>query len=103
VILAAEQTPLIVAVLAIVVAPLVGYIGATRKLSGKIATSEAGSLWEESRAIREDYARRLAECDARIQRLEARVRELETDNSALLRENFELTARLASALGDDPE
>lgn len=84
----------IVAVVAAVAAPLVAYITASRKLSGKIGTSEASSLWEESAKIRDDYARRLAASDERQAALEGRVALLERDNNSLTRENAGLGTKI---------
>lgn len=86
----------LVALAAVVVAPLVGYVTATRKLSGKIATSEAGQLWEESKAIRDDYRDRLVLTDTRTAALEARVAALEKLNNELMRENADLRERVSS-------
>lgn len=84
---------LIVALAAVIVGPLVAFIATSRKLSGKIETSEAGSLWTESKNIREDYRQRLAESDQRIARLEQRVAEAESRNNQLTQQNMRLTIR----------
>jgi len=82
-----------------VVAPLGAYLAASHKMSGKIGTTEAHDLWEESRAIREWSAARIDKCDeeihnlrtqlgdanAEISKLKAEVRRLE----GLLREREE--------------
>ena len=72
------------------IAALGAYIQQAKKLSGKIDTSEAGQLWEESRAIRQDYRDRLATNEERASRLEARVAELEHKNNELAAENVKL-------------
>lgn len=88
------STTLLVALAAAVVGPLAAYITATRKLSGKIGTSEAGQLWQESKAIRDDYRDRLVQTDARTAALEARVASLEKLNNDLMRENADLRQRV---------
>jgi chromosome segregation ATPase len=44
-------------------------------MSGKIATTEAAQLWEESRAIREWSAKRMEACDAECTSLRAALSE----------------------------
>jgi hypothetical protein len=88
------NAPLIAAVIAATVGPLLAYIAATRKLSGKIATSEAADLWAESGKIREDYRNRLGHADLRAAALEERVARLEHRNSELARENFDQARRI---------
>lgn len=55
--------PTIGVIIAAVIGPVGAYFLAARKMSGKIATSEATQLWEESRSIREWSAQRIQECD----------------------------------------
>lgn len=84
-----------------------GYIGAARKLSGKIDTSEAGELWAESRSIRDDYRDRLDAANQRQAGLEARVAQLEKRNNELAERNVRLLEeqldlqRACSALRDE--
>lgn len=85
---------LLLALGAILIGPIGAFIVATRRLSGKIATSDAGELWSESASIREDYRQRLEKADARQAVLEARVAQLEDANNKLFRENIELRQRL---------
>lgn len=84
---------------------LAGFVGAcaaaiasvlvsARKFSGKIDSTEASELWEESRSIREDYRTRIEVLERenaelregrskdreRIARLEARLKQLEGDD-----------------------
>lgn len=44
-------------------------------MSGKIATTEAAQLWEESRAIREWSAKRMEACDVECMSLRRELRE----------------------------
>lgn len=79
----------VLAVIALV-GPLLAYLGAARKLSGKIATSEASDLWEESRAIRQDYQRRIEALTSSLEVCETRIDQLEERNQALYLENGNL-------------
>lgn len=83
------------AIVALIVGPLFAYIGISRRLSGKIGTSEAADLWAESRSLREDAAQKLALSEGRINVLEVRVRELEKDNTRLSEKNFELVQKIS--------
>ena len=56
--------------------PFLAYLVAARKTSGRIRSSDASELWEESSAIRR-------ECAERVRILEARVKELEGMNMDL--------------------
>lgn len=76
----------IIALIAACVGPLIAYISANKKLSGKIGTSEAESLWAESASIREDYRARLDQANKRINALEERNTELERSHSKLVGE-----------------
>lgn len=61
--------PFIGVVIAAILGPIGAYVVAARKMSGKIATTEAAQLWEESRAIREWSAKRMEACDAECSNL----------------------------------
>lgn len=78
------------AVAGAIVAALGAYVAAARRLSGKVSTSEAGELWQESAAIRQDYRDRLHSADDRQARLEERVAKLEQRNSELAAEVVQL-------------
>lgn len=82
----------IVAVLSVLLSPLIAYVVAARRLSGKVNTSEASELWKESSSIREDYRERLRYADDAIRRLEERVSSLENSNDDLRIENARLRA-----------
>jgi chromosome segregation ATPase len=79
-----------------VIAALGAYLAATRRLSGKIGTSDAAELWRESASIRDDYRERLAVAERRVLSLEERVAMLERDNNALTRENGALASSVSS-------
>jgi septal ring factor EnvC (AmiA/AmiB activator) len=83
----------VVALIAAILGPIATYIIAARKLSGRIDTSEATSLWEESRSIRSDYRDRLAEAEKRMAKLEARIADEERANTTLTRENIDLISK----------
>lgn len=67
--------PLLITLAVGMIAPIGAYLMAARKMSGKIATTEAHDLWEESRAIREWSAARIDKCDEEIQALREQLRE----------------------------
>lgn len=69
-------SPSIIALVAALAAPVVTYIVAARRFSGKIETTEAADLWKESRDIRKWSKER-------IESLEARVAHLEEENTDL--------------------
>jgi predicted RNase H-like nuclease (RuvC/YqgF family) len=83
-------TVAITAVAVAVIAALGTYLGVVRKLSGKIATSEASSLWDESRSIRDDYRGQIHDQQQRMVTLESRVAKLEENNTNLINENVRL-------------
>jgi chromosome segregation ATPase len=85
---------LVVALVVATVGPLIAYLGASRKLSGKIGTSEASDLWAESSRIRDDYRERLDKSNVRQAELEARVAKCEGENNSLMRDNIALRARV---------
>jgi len=82
--------PIVGIIVAALIAPISAYLVAAHKMSGKIATTEAAQLWEESRAIREWSAARIDKCDEEIFRLteqlkiaRARITEVEKENRRL--------------------
>lgn len=84
------MTYVVLGILGAVVAPVLGYLAAARKLSGRIATSEAASLWAESSAIRADYREQLMNANARIATIEVRLKEMEEHNGSLNSQNERL-------------
>jgi chromosome segregation ATPase len=83
-------------VIGVLVAPIVSYIAAAKKFSGRINTTEADALWQESASIREDYRSQLAARDRRIEALEARVAKFEEEEDRLVRENLNLVHKIES-------
>lgn len=100
---------LVVAIAAIIISPLLGWLTAARRLSGKIGTSDATELWAESASMRDDYRRQIEALTARVEKLErmntdlanangeqaARIGELERENAALKRDNAAMKIRIA--------
>lgn len=76
------------------VAPLVAYLIAARKASGRIATTEAADLWRESTALRLEYKAQIDRLEEVIDSLRLRITQLEADNQALHRENIALTRKV---------
>jgi chromosome segregation ATPase len=91
------MTPAVAGLLGAAIAALGAYITASRRLSGRVAQSEASSLWEESASIRHDYREQINADRERISRLEDRVGKAEARNTELGRENVELARQLAAA------
>jgi predicted RNase H-like nuclease (RuvC/YqgF family) len=89
--------PVTIAVVAAVVGPLLTYLAAARRLSGRIATSEAASLWAESAAMRQDYLARITQLNATVERCQARVQELENYVDKLREMNGTLRDQLKGA------
>lgn len=79
------------ALVAAFLSPLIAYLGAYRRFSGKISSSAAEELWVESRAIRADLQVRNSFLSDKIASLEQRIDELEERNRQLYLENGELT------------
>lgn len=92
--------PWLVAVGVALVGSLGTYLAVVRKLSGKIGTSEAASLWEESAAIRADYREQLAAAARRSAVLEQRVARCDRENRELRRKVEHLEAELGRRRGD---
>lgn len=87
----------------LVIAPLVAYAAANRRLSGSIQTSEASDLWEEVERQRTWSQERIdsltalcRELEAKNDALEERILELERDNASLHAENKVLREQLDS-------
>lgn len=74
-------------VLVALVGPLATYLIAARKLSGKIDSSDATELWQESRSIR-DWSK------AQIEMLTARIAAVEQQNATLASANADLVGQI---------
>jgi chromosome segregation ATPase len=83
----------------IIVSAVVGAIGAylvaARQFSGKIETSDAKELWQESRSIRDWSTQRIGTLNENVERLEERVGALEGSNEQLAAENQKLITEIA--------
>lgn len=77
--------PALVTVTVAALGALGAYIAAAKKLSGKINTSEASQLWEESRSIRDDYRDQLKVANDTIKDLRDRIKLLEEQIRSLKR------------------
>ena len=86
----------IVPVLIAAIAPLGAYLLAARRMSGKIATSDATDLWAESKDIRTDYRLRLEESNQRVEALEKRIDKLEDLNTSHRHEIEALKGQIAT-------
>jgi septal ring factor EnvC (AmiA/AmiB activator) len=78
----------------LVIAALGGYFGIVRRASGKIQTSEASELWEESRAIRVWATQRIKDLNETVATLEAKVTELEHAHEDCQNDNRSLRQRI---------
>ncbi len=85
---------ILVAISAAIVAPLLTYVIAARRMSGKIQTSEASDLWAESRALRDDYKSQVGMLQTQVKDLISRVRELEENKTMLEKANLQLARRV---------
>lgn len=56
------------------VAPALTYLGVVRRLSGRIATSEAGDLWDESTRMRLEYRDQLRDANEQIRVAHEQIR-----------------------------
>jgi chromosome segregation ATPase len=90
----AAVDPIVGIIVVAVAGPLVTYLVAVRRLSGKVGSSDASELWAESRSIREWSKDRIAELNTLVGRLEGRVGVVENQNLALARENENLVQQI---------
>lgn len=74
--------------------PLLAYFAVARRASGKIGTSEASELWEESKAIRDWATQRIDTLNSIVLTLQGRIDVLEERNQKLFLENGNLTRML---------
>lgn len=95
---------LTISVIGIIVAllsPVVTYLIAARKLSGRIKNSDATELWAESRSIREWSTERNKELSDLVEQLEQRLGEVERVNSSLAEENRRLLREVVELRGEN--
>lgn len=92
--------PVIGVILAAVFAALASYLAAARKLSGKINTSDATELWNESRSIREWSSERIGVLTSQVSELEHRIEVVEGYNLALVGEKQRLLVRIEELMAE---
>lgn len=92
---------IIAAVLAIIFGPVLAYLAAARKLSGKIATSEAADLWKESAQLRADWREEVERLRARLAALEQVNANLILQNSNALLQTGQLQVQLADCIREN--
>jgi chromosome segregation ATPase len=86
--------PVIGVIIAAMLGAMGSYLAVARKLSGKINTSDATELWNESRSIREWSADRIATLTSQVSELEHRVEVVEGYNLTLVTEKQKLLERI---------
>ena len=86
---------LIVALVTALAGPLLAYLAAARKLSGRITTSAASELWDEAKNLRIEYKEEAKFLRAEIQACNKRIEEIEAHNAELHRENGNLRKIIA--------
>lgn len=84
-----EAIAVVVSLLVAGIGGFIAFVHTGKRLSGKIDTSEASHLWEESSKLREEYRSRLVDTDVRQAKLEERVAGLEAANNLLVRANMQ--------------
>ena len=94
-----EINPTLLAIIAVIVGPLVTYLIAARKVSGRIKDSDATELWAESKAIREWSAKRIKELDDHIDKIQQHLDRVEKANGSLTKENHKLTQEIDALRG----
>lgn len=92
-----DLDPNAITLIAALAGPIVAYLVAARQFSGKIETSNAKELWEESRSIREWSQERVKELRAEVARCERRIGALERENQDLKQELVEQGSKLIIA------
>lgn len=86
--------PVLGVICAAALAALASWLATARKLSGKIGTSDATELWNESRSIREWSAERIATLNSQVTELENRVEIVEGYNLTLLTDKQGLVEKI---------
>jgi hypothetical protein len=86
---------------AAVLGPFLTFVVAVRRISGKITTSEASDLWEESRDIRKEYRTRIAELEKENQGLRDTVQTLEDQRMKDRERIVVLERQVALLTGED--
>lgn len=107
---AALDPSVTIAVFAAAIGPIGAYLVAARRLSGKIANSDAEQLWAESKSIRDWSKDRLESCEDEIRELRealgkisSRLAVVEAENENLRSINAVYRRRLHTYQTDEPE
>lgn len=91
---------IIIAFASALIAPLAGYIIASRRLSGKIAYTDSSRLWDAQEEIRLDYRTQLEKANVRIISLEGSVASLIATAATSLLEKTEAASGYNQLLED---
>lgn len=83
-----------------VAGPLVTFLVAARRFGGRIDTTQAHDLWEESARIREWSSKRIDTLNNLVSRLETRIDGLEQENEQLRADNRDLHRQLVALQSD---
>lgn len=81
---------IILPLIGIIFAPLLSYLVAVKKNSGKIATTEAGTLWLEAEKIRMAYKEEAERLRGEVRELSIKVLECQDEITALKQETIAL-------------
>ena len=84
------MTPAFYGLIGVLVTACISLLVSFRRLSGRIGSSEAESLWTASEQMRAWVTERLKDAEKRQIDLEKRIADLEAANNALRRENVDL-------------
>lgn len=84
--------PIVVAL----IAPLLAYLAAARRASGRIGTTEAERIWEEAGDLRRVYREEIDRLREDIVKIEGRLSQLETENQDLRDKNTALEQEIQS-------
>lgn len=78
---------IIIPIIGVIVAPILTYIVAVRKTSGRVDTTEAATLWAEAEKMREIYRQEGIELRAQIRSLEDRLDKARDESEAARQES----------------
>lgn len=83
---------LLIGLIAAGVTALGGWLAVSRRMSGKIRTTDATKLWDAAEQLRKEIGAQLTAANARVVEVEARMASVERSNNDLARENGDLKA-----------
>lgn len=93
----AALDPILGVIAVAIIGPLGTYLIAARRLSGKIGSSEASELWQESRSMRDWSQAQIESLTARIAAVERQNATLSDANAALVKQIRDLSELLGAA------